>query len=74
MMIIYSDIYVGDLNSYTVAGKRILLRRIGKVVQVESTVGWKLSPGTVRVQWIPKTKRGYPETYTHKVEELELIE
>lgn len=61
--------FVGDFNQYTAAGQRVL-RRCGEIFQAESTVGWPLSAGSIRVRWIPKTKRGYPEIYTHKLSEI----
>jgi hypothetical protein len=64
--------FVGDFSGYTIAGQTIL-RRTGEVIQSESTIGWSLAPGTVRVRWIPKTRRGWPETFTHKINELEIV-
>jgi hypothetical protein len=66
--------FVGDAQGYTAEGQRIL-RRTGEIMQTISSPYIRLKSGLeVRVRWIPKTKRGYSEVFTHKISDLELIE
>lgn len=65
--------FIGDSSNYIVSAQRNL-RRIGFVIQTEQTPSYRIREGQVRVRWVPKTSRGIPETYTHNIADLELIE